>query len=78
MENRHKKIKGYRELNQDDIELINEVKKKAAEVEGLIEKINSTHMYTNVIDPRWLSIGKTNLQQGFMALVRSIARPDSF
>jgi hypothetical protein len=27
---------------------------------------------------RWLSIGKTHLQQGYMAVTRSVARPDFF
>lgn len=27
---------------------------------------------------RWLSIGQTDLQQGFMAVVRAIARPTTF
>jgi hypothetical protein len=26
-------------------------------------------------DQRWIAIGKTHIQQGFMALVRAIARP---
>lgn len=27
---------------------------------------------------RWLAIGQTDLQQGFMALIRAIARPETF
>ena len=30
------------------------------------------------IDQRWLAIGKTDLQKGFMSVVRSIAKPTSF
>ena len=32
MENQHRKIKGYRELNQEEIDLMNEIKVKAAEM----------------------------------------------
>jgi hypothetical protein len=30
------------------------------------------------IDMRWLHIGKTDLQRGFMAVIRSIAQPTTF
>jgi hypothetical protein len=29
-------------------------------------------------DQRWLAIGATQLQQGFMALTRAIAKPEFF
>lgn len=29
-------------------------------------------------DNRWLAIGKTDLQKGFMAVIRSIAKPTTF
>ena len=29
-------------------------------------------------DPRWLAIGRTHLQEGFMAAIRSIAKPTTF
>lgn len=30
------------------------------------------------IDQRWVSVGATQLQQGFMAVTRGIAQPESF
>jgi hypothetical protein len=30
------------------------------------------------IDQRWLSIGVTDLQKGFMGITRAIARPTTF
>jgi predicted site-specific integrase-resolvase len=74
MKNQHEKIKGYRDLTQDEIDLMNQIKEKAAEVGELIEEIESD---LNV-DRRWSAIAKTELQQGFMALTRSIAKPESF
>ena len=74
MDNQHRKIAGYRELNQDEIDLMNKVKEKAVEVGALVEEINKLH----TIDGRWASIGQTDLQTGFMALVRSIAKPETF
>ena len=87
MENQHRKIKGYRELTQDEIDLMNEVKEKAEEVGQLVAKVEAMRTTwedenasgsdpTN--DPRWAAIAKTQLQQGFMALIRSVAKPDFF
>lgn len=73
MENQHRKIKGYRELSEDEIALMNEIKEKAAEVGELCQKLDSIGA-----DGRWASIGKTDLQKGFMALTRSIAKPEFF
>ena len=73
MDNQHRKIKGYKELSQDQIDLMNEVKTKGAELDDLIRKLGAEDS-----DKRWLSIGKTHLQQGLMALTRSVAKPDFF
>lgn len=39
MDNLHKLIAGYRDLTEDEIALMNEVKAKAAEVGTLVEKL---------------------------------------
>lgn len=80
MDNQHRKIKGYRELSQEEIDLMNEVKTKAEEVGQLIGKLESLNADTggHAIDMRWVNIARTNLQQGFMALTRSVAKPDFF
>lgn len=74
MENQHRQIKGYRELTQEEINLMNEVKQKGVELGDLFEKLEKIEN----IDKRWLSIGKTDLQKGLMATTRAIARPDFF
>lgn len=75
MENQHRKIAGYRELNEAEIAAMNEVKQKGADLEQLILKLEETSID---IDKRWISIGKTHLQQGLMALTRAIAKPTFF
>jgi hypothetical protein len=40
MENQHRKINGYRELSQVEIDLMNEVKQKGVELEHLIKRIH--------------------------------------
>ena len=67
-------IKGYRDLTVDDITLINEVKILAEQVGALVERLQSNP----AIDKRWLAIGRTELQTGFMAAVRAIAQPTTF
>ena len=71
MENQHRKIKGYRELSQFEIDLMNEIKSKGAE---LVEKLRTTAG----LDQRWISIGATDLQTGLMALTRGVAQPEFF
>ena len=43
MENQHRKIKGYRELSQTEIDMMNEIKELGGKFEELIEKIE-THI----------------------------------
>lgn len=74
MDNQHKQIKGYRDLSQEEIDAMNEIKKKAEEVGQLLEKVGAIES----IDKRWLSIAKTDLQKGFMSAVRSVAQPTTF
>ena len=71
MENQHRHIKGYKELTQDEIDLMNEIKAKGAEMEELVEKLRAM----DTTDKRWVSIGATDLQTGLMALTRSVAKP---
>lgn len=74
MENQHRKIAGYRELDQAEIDLMNEIKAKGAELGELIDKLNA-HEGT---DKRWVAIGRTDFQTGLMALTRSVAKPTFF
>ncbi|EPT1451893.1 DUF7681 family protein [Escherichia coli] len=115
-------VTGYRPLPQEDIDLINAVKAKAAELLALHDQIvervmtqsnqlwadqqnaetliraadqsgetelmeeaqaNSDAVTAKVLrwqtaEPmRWAAIGRTDIQQGVMALVRAVAQPDS-
>ena len=74
MENQHREIKGYRELDEQEIALMNEVKAKGAELGELVEKLRGMAS----LDQRWVSIGATDFQTGLMALTRSIAKPTFF
>jgi len=73
MDNQHRKIKGYRELNETEIYMMNELKVAEATLLHILDTVKSMPN----IDARWLSIGRTHIEQGFMAAIRSIARPNS-
>jgi hypothetical protein len=74
MDNQHKKIKGYRDLSQEEINLMNEAKELSEKVGELVQKISDEPSTDN----RWVNIGKTDLQKGFMSLIRGIAQPTTF
>lgn len=74
MDNQHRKIEGYRELTQSDIDTMNQIKNTGKLIGGLIEDLERQ----GDLDPRWLAIGKTDLQKGLMALTRAVAKPGFF
>lgn len=68
------RLVGYRQLNEADAMLINEVKMVGGDLAMLVNTLRGMVG----VDPRWVSIGETHLQQGLMALTRAIAQPESF
>lgn len=68
------KITGYRQLNEDEAKLMNLIKEGASSIGDLVELLKNTQG----VDERWVSIGATDLQKGFMALVRAVAKPTTF
>lgn len=74
MDNQHRQISGYRELSQAEIDQMNAVKAKAAEVGALLDSLSAS----TGLDQRWVGIARSHLQQGFMAAVRAIAQPTTF
>jgi hypothetical protein len=74
MDNQHKKIKGYRDLSQGEIDTMNAVKEQGEKLRIMIDEMKSV----NDTDKRWISIAETHLQQGIMAAVRAVAKPESF
>lgn len=74
MDNQHRHIKGYRDLSEAEVAQMNDVKAVAAQVGELVERV----MQLPTIDRRWAAEGRTDLQKGFMSLVRAIAQPTTF
>ena len=73
MDNQHRKIKGYRELSEAEIAGMNTMKALEQQVLDALQQA-----VANGADGRWAAIAKTDLQKGFMAAGRAIARPDGY
>lgn len=86
------KITGYRQLSEAEVALMNEGKALAEQVGAYINKLRGALTEEDAaadiagtprpvrptLDQRWISIGATQLQQGFMAVIRGIAQPTTF
>ena len=87
----HKLINGYRELSQEEIDLLNRIKELGPVMEQLIDDIYE-HIASEsyncseerakeilVSNPMgWLTEGQMELQKGLMFLTRAVAQPQSF
>jgi hypothetical protein len=73
VDNQHKKISGYRDLTQDEIDAMNAIKSAEAELASLWQRISAANPGA---DRRWLAVARTHFQEGFSAFVRSIAQPE--
>jgi len=68
------KITDYRQLNEEEARLMNDVKHAGAHLEGLLIRLREHPG----VDMRWINIGTTDLQTGLMAWTRAVAKPTSF
>ena len=68
----HTPVTGYRELNTEELALINNIKAIENEIGKLMNE-----PCNDAVDGRMTALARTNLQQGFMWWIRSIAQPKS-
>jgi hypothetical protein len=73
-----KEIKHQRTLSHEEIELINHAKELGNSVGEFIDSIPEKLSCDDSESARWRAIAKTDLQKGFMSLLRSIAKPYQF
>lgn len=91
MENQHRKITGYRELDQTEIDLMNKVKALGPLIEHVLSQIEAHvadqkqsetdtghQRMTNATPQRFLALAKTDLQTGLMYATRAVAQPEFF
>jgi len=70
------KIKGYHALTKTELGLINEGKDLEKQCIDYISRLQSCKdAFVTQVD---IATGKTNIRQGFMWIIRGIARPDEF
>lgn len=91
MKDQHKKITGYKDLDQPTIDLMNRIKAHGEETRKLVEEVQkrTANQYNAArgdedkqaiaVDAMgWEEEGKRHLQTGFMFLTRAVAQPSSF
>lgn len=64
-------VAGYRDLTQAEVDAINSVKAAEADVAALWKQVGEIPD----VNPRWREVACTHFEEGFSALVKSIARP---
>lgn len=76
-------VSGYRKLDDNELHLINKIKAHGpvleqllADVEELIKQRTATYGTPDAEHYRNLALGKTNIQQGYMWLIRAVAAPN--
>lgn len=88
------KVTGYRQLSKAEVDLMNEGKALAEQCGAYIAKLRALPAtghdgvpFVNEqtdgsqqpsVDQRWISVGATDLQRGFMSVIRGIAQPTTF
>lgn len=70
------KLKGMRNLSEAEIKAMNDIAEAGNHLGDLISQIELFDVIN--CDQRWLAIGRTNLQQGIMAIKRAIGQPENF
>ena len=78
MDNQHRKINGYRELSQDEIDLMNEIKFKGKQLVDLVLEVKSQELRDASMDAeriRWANESRNSIDTGIMQLVRAVALP---
>ena len=82
----HKKITGYRDLSQYEIDLMNKIKAIGSDLQKIIEEVEyhnltidpTSYLYETTEPGLWVQQSKINLKIGLMALTRAVAKPTSF
>jgi hypothetical protein len=65
-------VAGYRAQTSEAVHMVNLNKQ---DEERILRSIDHYATLTD-IDPRWLAIAKTHIEQGFMAMNRAIFKPE--
>lgn len=64
-------VSGYKPQSQATIDMVNANKRTEEEI---LQTLDSYKMNPD-IDQRWVAVGRTHIEEGFMAINRSIFKP---
>jgi len=73
MENQHQKISGYRDFDQETVDVINDIKSLE---QGVAEEWHALAGKGDA-DMRELALARTHFEDAFMHLVKAVAKPVS-
>lgn len=72
-------VKGYRDQNPGSVDLVNENKvleeRVLRQLDKHVKQTGEKGPGVLTVDGRWLAVARTHLEQGFMALNRSVFQP---
>jgi hypothetical protein len=75
VDNQHRQIPGYRDLDQDTLNAIKMVKMAEVAASEVWKQVRDNIPLS--ADRRQLAIARHHFEDGFSALVKSVAKPDS-
>jgi hypothetical protein len=75
MDNQHKKITGYRDLSQAEIDLMNEIKQFEETAAEIVARVSA--LVGSSQQSRDVSLAKTHYEEATIRLVRAVAYPVS-
>jgi hypothetical protein len=64
-------VEGYKPQSNEKVDLVNANKRLEERVLRVLDDLKSR----TDVDPRWLAIGRTHIEEAFMAINRSIFQP---
>lgn len=65
-------VAGYKPQNEEAVKLVNENKYAEEAVLQILDELAAR----DDVDKRWLAIGRTQIEQGFMAVNRAVFQPE--
>jgi hypothetical protein len=66
-----KTVLGYRPQSSDAISIVNSMKRTEEEILRVLDLMKGG----SEVDQHWLALGRSQLEQAFMAITRSVFRP---
>ncbi len=64
-------VSGYLPQSDDRVAIVNRNKEAEERVLRLLDELGES----TEVDPRWLAMGRSHIEQGFMAINRAVFRP---